>query len=188
MMIQIKFAETINELKGIIELQNNNLYSNVPEYDLKKEGFVTVQHNLSLLEEMNNTLPSAIAVHNGVVIGYSLSMEKSFKNQIPVLIPMFEKIDNLKFLNHRLSEVKYIIGGQVCILKEFRGKNLIKNLYNHARTQYQERYPVMLTEVSSANERSLYAHLKCGFEILHEYHFLQEIWYILIWNWNLTKA
>ena len=96
-------------------------------------------------------------------------------------------IDTLYYKNHNLQELDYLIGGQVCIEKNFRGKGLFYKLYNYAQQSYKSSYPLMLTEVSDRNPRSVKAHLNCGFEIIHSYQMTdQESWSILAWNWNLA--
>ena len=135
---------------------------------------------------MNDELPSVIAVSENKIVGYTLSMTRSFREDIPILIPMFEMIDTLQYQGKELSKVNYLIGGQICIDKDFRGKGLFRKLYNFAKKSFQKQYPLMLTEVSDRNPRSAHAHLKCGFENIHQYRINpHEEWSILAWNWTL---
>ena len=72
---------------------------------------------------------------------------------IPVLIPMFEMIDNLVIKGHKLSSVDYLIGGQVCIHKDYRSQGIFYKLYNKAKEVYESLHPIILTEVSTNRRR-----------------------------------
>lgn len=185
-MMKIKLASTTEELEAILALQKQNLEDSLESTELNREGFVTVRHSLALLEKMNSELPSVIAIDQGKLAGYTLSMTSSFREDIPVLIPMFQLIDRLSYKGRNLSQLPYLVGGQICIDKAFRGQGLFYKLYHFARSSFDHRFPVMLTEVSDRNPRSVHAHLKCGFEIIHEYRMHpHEKWSILAWDWRL---
>jgi hypothetical protein len=58
----IKLAESENELSQILELQNKNHLLNVSSEERDLNGFVTVKHNLELINRMNNRAKQVIAV------------------------------------------------------------------------------------------------------------------------------
>ena len=65
-----KGSENGKELKQILSLQSKNLETNITKEELKSQGFVTVKHNLELLETMSKEYPHIIAVDNDEVKGY----------------------------------------------------------------------------------------------------------------------
>lgn len=183
--MRIKQVENTIELQQILELQKKNLPTALSESEAGAAGFVTVSHELELLKEMNDHLPSIIAVENGNLAGYTLSMCKSFRNKIPILIPMFDEIDKLNFRNKKLSETEYLVGGQICVAKAYRGRGLFYKLYNGTRDFYKDDYAFLITEVTSKNPGSMTAHLKCGFEAIHDYSMGgPDTWTILAWDWT----
>ena len=183
--MHIRKAKYDWELHGIIDLQSQNLENNISPEQIESEGFVTVRHEYELLAQMNKAAPSIVAVDNDKVVGYTLSMPKQFKEDIPFLIPMFDHIDSLYLDNTSFKDIDYIIGGQICIAPAYRGVGLFNLLYNKARDCYQEQYPIMLTEVSDRNMRSIRAHEKCGFKTIHKYALNSyENWYIMLWDWS----
>ena len=185
--MEIKQAEYDWELQGILDLQASNLESALLSNDGIQDGFVTLKHDMNLLSQMNKEVPSIIAAMDQHVVAYSLCMSKNFRNDIPFLVPMFDLIDSLIFRDTPLSSVNYLIGGQVCVEKKYRGTGLFAKLYNKAKDLYTQTYPLMLTEVSDRNPRSLKAHLKCGFESIHQYSIDgSENWHILAWHWALS--
>lgn len=182
--MELKLVESTNELEQILELQHKNLYENVAPDLIKSNGFVTVKHNFNLLSEMNKKAKQIIAIDDGKVIGYALVMLKEFKNLIPVLIPMFNTFENIKYKNTTLSNLNYYVMGQICIAKEYRGKGLFKGLYQKHKEVYANQFDLCLTEVSSSNSRSMKAHQKIGFETVHTFKDTTDEWNVLSWNWK----
>ena len=181
-------AKTTSDLRKILELQKKNLEMSITKEELHQEGFVTVHHSLELLEEMNQPFPHIIAKEEDELIGYTLVMLKSMKERIPVLIPMIQRINALAFEGEALNEAAYFIMGQVCIKKGYRGKGIFKGLYDHMKKVLFPHFKYVITGVSDRNQRSMRAHQKQGFEILHTYTSKEgEEWAILIWNLTLDK-
>ncbi|NNE15917.1 MAG: GNAT family N-acetyltransferase [Saprospiraceae bacterium] len=184
-MIQIRLANNTQDLNGIINLQSLNLQKNISENELKAEGFVTVVHDFEVLSKMNAQTPAIIAEENGIVVGYCLSMTRNFERTIQVLVPMFEKMNTLSYKGKLLGDLNYLVCGQVCIAKHYRSQGLFKKMYEYSRMHYSQEYAYMLTEISHRNPRSIRAHEKIGFDIIHEYADPSgEIWKIVFWDWQ----
>ena len=177
--IVYKRVETTEELQQILKLQNANLPTSLSHEESKTEGFVTVHHNFEILKALNETCAHIIAVHNSEVIGYTLCMDRSFKNDIEVLEPMFEKINKQVALGE-----SYIVMGQVCIDKAFRGKGVFRGLYQHMKDALHSQFDQIITEVDRTNVRSIKAHLAIGFKILYSYRSNDQDWKILYWTLN----
>lgn len=173
-----------DQLKSILTLQKKNLERNISKSELKKEGYVTAEHNLDLLSKMNNPYPHVIATLNDKVVGYTLIMTKSFSKNIPVLIQMFEKIDAQVYRNISLGNTNYVVMGQVCIDKPQRGKGIFYGLYQHMSEIYRNDFDYMITMIADRNKRSLHAHYKVGFKPLHHYESHGEQWHIVILDWH----
>ncbi|MBC9797607.1 GNAT family N-acetyltransferase [Sinomicrobium weinanense] len=184
-MIEYDLARSETDLRGILELQKKNSPGAISPEEAASQGFVTVRHDLDILGRMNREAPSIIAKDKDKVIGYCLAMTRNFKKDIPVLIPMFNTIDKLSFKNEPLLDANYIVSGQVCIDKAYRGKGILDGLYNHYREAYKDIYKYIITEIVTTNQRSVKAHLRVGFEHLHSYIAPDNTdWDIVIWDWN----
>lgn len=174
-----KRAETHEELAQILELQRTNIPASISEEEKKKEGFVTVHHTFEILKAMNEKCAHIIARYNNQVAGYALCMLKEFKEDIEVLKPMFQKIDDcLK------DGETYVVMGQVCIDKAFRKQGLFRGLYNFMKEELQSDFDMIITEVDIANQRSLNAHYAVGFESLHRYSSNNQDWVLISWSWK----
>ncbi len=173
-MIHYKPTQTSFELEQILALQKRNLPDKLTEEEKKTQGFVTVHHELSLLKEMHDIHPHIIATHNNEVVGYALSMSKNFRENIPILIPMFTEIDN-----SFKSKENYLIMGQICIEKNHRGKGIFRGLYQKMSTAFSHQYKSIITEIDAANIRSINAHSAVGFQELTRYTLNQQVWVIV---------
>ena len=173
-MINYKVTENTKELSEILKLQAENLQNNLTEEIKKEQGFVTVQHDMNILKTMHNVHPHIIAVSDGIVAGYALSMSRKFRNDIPVLAPMFSEIDTSE-----IGKSNYLIMGQVCVTKNFRGKGVFRGLYAHMTKVFSETFDYIVTEINVKNTRSINAHKSIRFKELIRYNFEGETWAIV---------
>ena len=162
-----------NDLKEILELQRINLPDQLTDDDRKQEGFVTISHSLELLERMNDVCPHIVARDNGRVVGYALCMHPDFSEEIPILLSMFEMINTL------LEDRSYMVMGQVCVDKGYRGKGVFRGLYQAMKVALEGEFELIVTEVDGRNTRSLDAHLAIGFRVIKKYQSDGRDWYLI---------
>jgi RimJ/RimL family protein N-acetyltransferase len=48
----------------------------------------------------------------------------------------------------------------------------------------QSSYDFVLTEIATRNTRSIRAHEKVGFQLLHRFSDEKEQWDIVVWDWS----
>ncbi len=184
-MLEYTHASSVEDLQQILHLQQLNLKKNISLQESQEQGFVTVEHSLDLLTKMNATYPHIIAKSNGQVVGYALVMLQEFKYFVPILQPMFEKMDGLILNGKPIKAYHYFVLGQICIAKDFRGQGLFGGLYKAMKQQMQPHFELLITEISLRNTRSLRAHEKVGFTNIHEYVASNgEYWAIVAWDWQ----
>ncbi|SDL48747.1 L-amino acid N-acyltransferase YncA [Catalinimonas alkaloidigena] len=183
--MEIRLAHTQRDLEGILNLQRLNLPAALSSEELAQQGFVTVQHDLPLLQRMHAAAPSVVAVDDaGEVVSYCLAMLPAFRDDVPVLRPMFQLLDGLSFQNERLGDTTYLVCGQVCVGKPVRGQGAFDRMYAHLQAQYQLQFRYMVTEIAARNARSLRAHARVGFVPFHRYTAPDgEVWDIVGWDW-----
>ena len=184
-MISFHKANNTSDLLQILKLQAANHPANISPRELEEQGFVTVQHDLPLLQSMNRKFPHIVAKDGESLIAYALVMLEEFKDKIPVLVPMFDQINRLEYKGRSLSSIDYFVMGQICIAKAYRGQGVFQGLYRKMKTEMQDLFPIVVTEVASRNPRSLKAHFKVGFETIWRYVAGDgEEWQIMLWNWR----
>ncbi len=180
-----KFSETDEELKQILQLQAQNHKDSVSEDTKAKQGFVTVKHSFSEIKALNNIEKHTILKVDNQVEAYVLAMTKESKNLIPILEPMFKIFDEIFYKNKKISEYNYMVCGQVCVVENLRGKGVFDSAYQFYKTAYEKDYDFCITEIASSNVRSLKAHERIGFEVIHQYKDKFDIdWLVVVWNWR----
>lgn len=186
-MIIYTQANSEKDLTGILQLQRANLALNLSEDEINREGFVTVVHNFADLEKLNSIEQHIIAKENDQVIAYLLAMTQRSQFDIPVLVPMFNLFSSISFLNKPVSAYNYMVVGQVCVDKNYRGQGVFDACYNAYRQAFEGRYDFAITEIDNKNLRSLKAHQRIGFEVIHEFRNGDTDWVVVLWNW-LSKS
>ena len=69
---------------------------------------------------MHAQIPQIVAVKNQMLAGYALSMTQELKASVPVLIPLFERLDKLSYNGRAVKDLSYYLMGQICVDKAFR--------------------------------------------------------------------
>ncbi len=172
-------------LEGVFALQKDNLKKNLSKEEIEKDGFVTVDHEWEKLVEFTKIEPHIIALDEDKVVGYVLAMTKKSRFDLPIIFPMFEEFDKIIYKGKIISEYEYMVVGQACIHKDYRGKGIIEVCFQLYKTKFADRYDFSITEIASTNLRSLKAHKKAGYEEIHSYTDADQTeWIVVVWNWN----
>jgi hypothetical protein len=184
-MILFTTADTEKDLRGILSLQRVNLPGLLSPDEIRSQGFVTVSHSFEDLKKLNEIEKHIVAKDEDKVIAYLLAMTARSKNSIPILFPMFEIFDKVLFRAKLISHYNYIVVGQVCVAKDYRGKGILNEAYNQYKVQFGHKYDFAITEIAITNPRSIKAHKKIGFNEIHKYKDPNEIeWVIVLWDWT----
>jgi GNAT superfamily N-acetyltransferase len=181
-MILLATATTDAHLEGILELQRRNHVHAVPADVQDREGFVFVEHTLPMLRRQAAASPQAIALADGRVVGYCLSLLPAMRDAVPVLAPMFEQFGRCTWRGRPLASHRYVVGGQVCVDRDFRGQGLLARLYDQLRVALAGSCELCVTEIATRNAVSVRAHEKMGFEAIAHYGDGREDWVIVAWD------
>lgn len=183
-MITYTTANSKSDLESILKLQKSNLLQSLNKEEIQSQGFVTVTHTYDLLKKLNDHEKHVIAKDHDKVIGYILAMTKDSKFDIPVLFSMFDTFDTVLYSGKSISEYNYILVGQVCVDKEYRGKGIFDNCYTAYKELYKDKYDIAITEIAYTNLRSLNAHQRIGFDEIHSYVGPDKTeWIVVLWDW-----
>lgn len=186
MNIQYKTCVSVDELNGVLSLQQANLTKNLSSKEIEEDGFVTIEHTFELIERLNQREQHIIAKEGGNVIGYTLSMTKDSRREIPIIFPMFEVFDRIIYRGQTISSFNYLVVGQVCVDKNYRGEGVFDHLYQYYKTHHKNKYTFAITEIAVSNKRSLHAHKRIGFEEI--YHYTDQDgteWAVVVWDWEI---
>lgn len=175
-------VHTTEELQQILTLQAENLHQHLSLEEREAQGFLTLRHDLATLQQMHALSPSVVVKEGNDVVGYALTMAPGCRQLIPELEPMYSVLDTLNWKDRPLSSYRYYVMGQICIGKPYRGKGLFEMLYHYHREVYHSRYDLLITEIATRNHRSLRAHEKVGFRIIHTHRDALDEWAVVGWE------
>ncbi|MEI9954774.1 MAG: GNAT family N-acetyltransferase [Ferruginibacter sp.] len=183
-MLVYTTSTTENDLLGIIALQKKNLAINLQHDEITKQGFVTVVHSLDDLQKLNAIEQHVICKDGEKVVAYLLAMTVQSQFDIPVLLPMFNMFEQILYKDNPVSFYNYIVVGQVCVDKNYRGHGILDKCYEYYKTCFSKKYDFAITEIASRNQRSIKAHQRIGFTEIHKYTAPgNEEWSIVVLEW-----
>jgi GNAT superfamily N-acetyltransferase len=184
----ITTASSDAHLEGILALQRRNHLHAVPADVQASDGFVYVEHTLPLLRRMAAASPQAVALVDDRVVGYCLSLPVSLQDAVPTLAPMFEQFARCEHAGRPLARQRYVVGGQVCVDRDYRGQGLLARLYGQLREALAGDCDLCVTEIATRNRVSVRAHEKMGFAAIATYNDGSEDWVIVAWDFAKAPA
>ena len=182
--VEVTRVSSPTEIIDIMDLQALNLKQNITAEEAIDQGFLTAAYTIEYLQEMNSAYPSIIATVGDKVVGYVLVATKGIRKGHDLIEGLFDAIDACEYNGKLLSDVNYVVVGQLCVAKEYRGQDLVQKLYGHFRDCLSNEFTYLVTDVAKANVRSLKAHKKRGFQVINELTYGGFGWDIVLWDWN----
>ena len=178
-MIKARPVENEDQLEQILDLQRANLARSLSAEEVATQGFVTLEHTLDVLKRMHAIAPSFVALDGDQLAGYALVMPLECRSFLPILEPMFARLDSLGIMRHR-----FYVMGQICVGKPWRGQGVFDLLYRAHRQHLRRTYDYSVTEVATRNTRSMRAHQRVGFTVIDRYRDATDEWALLRWDWS----
>ncbi|HUP14415.1 MAG TPA: GNAT family N-acetyltransferase [Niastella sp.] len=183
-MIEYTTARTDDDLQQILALQKQNLVGGLTKEQINAQGFVTVSHRFEDLKKMNEIEQHVICKDNGRVVAYLLAMTAHSRFDVPILVPLFEMFERVKYRERKIADYKYVVVGQACVAEGYRGKGIVDACYTAYRNCFKNKYEFAVTEIATRNQRSVKAHKRVGFESIYEYAGPDgEEWSVVVWRW-----
>ena len=126
--MQYKLAK-IEDIEKVLELHFKYQIDSIKEED-KKDGFITTAFTKEQMIDLI-TLEQGlfIAVENEKIVAYVMSASWNFWSRWPMFAYMIEDLPNLEYLGQKLSIENSYQYGPVCVDKEYRGKEILENLF-----------------------------------------------------------
>jgi hypothetical protein len=112
-MLLPSLTSTLQELQQILRLQEENLIQHIDDTEMKSQGFVTLLHELTTLEEMHRLAPAVIIKDDNKVIAYALTMLQECRQLMPDLEPLVSLFDKLSWNNKPLNDYRFYVMGQI---------------------------------------------------------------------------
>ncbi|MCF8324302.1 MAG: GNAT family N-acetyltransferase [Leadbetterella sp.] len=181
-IMKFERASSDESIRQILNLQKRNLKKHLSDAEKESQGFLTAEHTFEQLKKINDAEPSLIITDNGIVVAYAIAMLENAANDMPVFDDLFNTVARLTYKNLPMTSYKYIFVGQLCIDKNYRGQGLVEKLYAYYKEELKPKYQFAVTDINEHNPRSLKAHQKSGFEIIHSFfdNFTKSNWNIVL--------
>ncbi|MBG6128990.1 hypothetical protein IWQ47_000318 [Aquimarina sp. EL_43] len=163
---------TVTDIKGILSLQEKNLFSNLNEKE-RETGFVTTPFTTNQIEEIIKQNGIFIAENDdNVIVAYAFAGNWEYFEQWEIFNVMISRFPKLSFDGYQISTENSFQYGPVCIDKEYRGKGLLNLIFEEMRVEFVKKYPISITFINKVNVISEKAHTKkLGWKIIDEFEF-----------------
>jgi len=182
-MLTTKLVTIKEELEQIARLSAANQVANISAETKQKEGFVSWIYSTEILTRLHAIVPSVIAMDGDKLAGYAISLTKECADVYPSLKTMLEYTQSVIYKGQPLSEQPFYIMGQICVDIFYRGQGVVQQLYEFHRKHFSSQYPLLVTEISVNNPRSLKAHKKTGFKVIDTHTDHEGQWDLVAWDW-----
>lgn len=172
----------VEDFSAILELQASNLRGRLSPED-QREGFLSAEFTRQQLAEMTSGIALLVASEKDHVWGYLCAYSCDYGKQFPILATMVESFDRVSYQGNPLSSYHSFVYGPVCVDKCYRGRGLLRGLYEFLLREVAGRYDVGVAFVSKDNPHSLAAHVNgLGMSIAGEFEFRGRSYDILAFN------
>jgi len=146
------------DYSAILRLQSVNFIGNLSPEE-RKEGFLSAEFTLGQVAEMSEDLGTTIAAIDDEVVAFLCAFRNEFDHGSPVVAKMLDSYDRVEFEGQSLSSYKSYIYGPVCIDRAYRGRGLLRGLYEAQKQELAGRFEIGVAFVSRTNPHSLKAHV-----------------------------
>ncbi|CAM2934282.1 GNAT family N-acetyltransferase [Flavobacterium frigoris] len=176
---------TLQDIESVLLLQELYLVSNLTEEE-KKAGFVTTPFTVAQLTEVMANQGLFIAKDGNKVIAYIFAESWTFFNQWPIFTYMCTLFPTLSFEYFKIiTTTNSFQYGPICIHADYRGKGLIRPLFELMRSNMVTKFSLGLTFINKKNIPSLKAHTeKLNWTIIGEFQFNNNEYNILAYDMN----
>lgn len=171
---------SIKDIPRITELQQKYHVSTISDED-RPDGFVTTfftEDQFQELIEKENGL--AIACDGEKVVAYVMAASWQYWSAWPLFQHMIKDLPSTEYLGQKLSTENSYQYGPICIHRDYRGTEVLPNLFEFSRTQMEKRFPILITFINQINPRSYRAHTeKLGLDVIKTFEFNNNHYYEL---------
>lgn len=171
---------TLKDIDLVSELQQQYHVSTISEID-RPDGFVTTlftQEQFAELIQEENGL--AIACDCDRIVAYAMAASWGYWSKWPLFQHMIKGLPNTEYLGQILSVENSYQYGPIAIHRDYRGSEVLPNLFEFSRIQMNKRYPILITFINQINPRSYNAHVKkLGLDVIKNFEFNNNQYYEL---------
>lgn len=172
------------EVDSLLLLLSANLKTNITAEEGAAQGFLTFCYTKQEIKGMMKEMPQPVVKNGERIEAYALACTKQVCLGHSLLLPMVRLSESLQWRGQELSGLRYYVMGQICVGASLRGQGAFDALYEAHRSLFSEQYDCVMTEIAEDNLRSMAAHKRVGFHVVHQYFDGETNWNMVLWDWN----
>jgi predicted GNAT superfamily acetyltransferase len=164
------------DLPAILALQEENLRRDAP----MPGGHLSARLDAAQLHAMAHDLAVLVAAAGDDIAGYLCAARNALAARIPVVAAMLEQFPSVSFLGRTLASQRTFVYGPVCVAAAWRGKGVLRGLYDTLRREIAGDYDAGVLFVAKDNAHSLAAHADgLGMTLVGDFRFEGRAFWIL---------
>jgi predicted GNAT superfamily acetyltransferase len=144
---------------AILNLQSANYIANLSAHE-REQGFLSAQFTLEQTAQIAEDLGTIVAVIDDQIVGFVCASRNESETGSPVVAKMLESYDRMIFEGRALKSFRSYIYGPVCLARDFRGRGLLRGLYQAQKKDLAGQFEIGVAFVSRSNPHSLETHVK----------------------------
>lgn len=171
---------TIEDIPAIAKLQSQYHISSISEQD-KADGFVTTLFTNDQFQELIEKEEGlAIACHGNRIVAYVMAASWEYWSAWPLFEYMIKDLPKTEYLGEILSTKNSYQYGPIAIHRDYRGTEVLPNIFEFSRLQMKKRFPILITFINHINPRSYKAHTKkLNLDVIKSFEFNNNLYYEL---------
>ncbi|NGZ08421.1 MAG: GNAT family N-acetyltransferase [Nitrospira sp. LK70] len=148
----------LEDIPAILDVQAANFIGNLEDTE-RRDGFLSVKFTRQQLEEMTGDVGIIVAAIGGSLAGFLCASSCEFNRPFPLLAAMMQRFNAIDYQGRSLASSRVFIYGPVCIERAYRGRGLLRRLYETLQREVAGRYDIGVAFVAEDNPHSLRVHL-----------------------------
>lgn len=170
------------DITAILDVQAANFIGSLEDTE-RRDGFLSMQFTREQFQEMASHVGIVVAVTGDRLAGYLCASSCEFNRPFPLLAAMMQRFDAIDYRDRSLASSRVFIYGPVCIDRAYRGRGLLRRLYETLRREVSGRYDIGVGFVADDNPHSLHAHADgLGMAHVGEFIFSEKGYHILAFD------
>lgn len=170
------------DIPAILDVQAANFVGNLDDVE-RRDGFLSVEFTRRQLDEIASQVGIIIAVSEGRLAGYLCASCCEFNRPFPLLAAMMRRFDAIDHRGRILAASRVFIYGPVCIDRSYRGRGILRGLYETLQQEVVGRYDIGVAFVADDNPHSLRVHVDgLGMAHVGEFTFSGKPYHILAFD------
>lgn len=174
---------TLDDIEEVSKLQEKYHVLTISEDD-KKDGFVTTLFNYDQFKRIIEDEGGLhIACDGDRIVAYAMAASWDYWKEWPLFEHMIKYLEEDEYIGKTITINNSYQYGPVCIDKDYRGGEVLFNLFEFSRKEMNKRFEILITFINKINQRSMNAHIKkVGLDIIKEFEFNSNEYYELAYD------